>query len=341
MLRITIASLLIVILLSCGREASRPGVLDEAGLLSKEEKERIGRIQEVLLRDLDIELRTVVLKKRAPDIDLLAVQIFEKEALGSRTKGARGILLLIDPAGEKVRLEIGYDLEPILTDVFVGYIERKQMVPFFTSGKIGPGIEATVELIAAKLLEAINEGDYQPEASPENRPEYLSGGGGAKASLRVNQPLKTPESPNLRDLFGPQPTPLAVLEKYKQVLKLHIKAADLGLYTPETQRFFRQWLVTDAQQENALKSLLKAPPAEVIILGDRAVIRFPVEQREYPPYFLRRDQQGWMLDFATMNRAIQFNHLNQWHFRTLEHPYMFGFKDLIFDDNGFPHKPSR
>jgi len=44
-----------------------------------------------------------------------------------------------------------------------------------------------------------------------------------------------------------------------------------------------------------------------------------------------------MLDFATMNRTIIFNHRNYWHFKVKNHEYMFGFEDLIFDRNGFPH----
>ena len=50
---------------------------------------------------------------------------------------------------------------------------------------------------------------------------------------------------------------------------------------------------------------------------------------------------GWMLDFAGMSRWIGFNHKNQWHFRTLDHPYRFALEDLVFDRHGFPHEKAR
>jgi len=76
----------------------------------------------------------------------------------------------------------------------------------------------------------------------------------------------------------------------------------------------------------------------VFIQAERAVVRFPVENRQASPYFLRRGNQGWMLDFVSMYRFVGFNHKNQWFFRDLEHPYLFAFEDWKFDQHGFPHE---
>jgi len=89
---------------------------------------------------------TVVLKQSPEDINNKAVKLFQKYGVGRTTNGAKGVLFLIDPSGKQVRIEIGYDLEPIFTDGFTGYIERRQMTPFFQANKVGPGIEASVEL---------------------------------------------------------------------------------------------------------------------------------------------------------------------------------------------------
>ena len=53
---------------------------------------------------------------------------------------------------EEVRLEVSYGLEGIFTDAFVSYIEHEQMVPYFQRGRVGEGIEATVELVARRAL---------------------------------------------------------------------------------------------------------------------------------------------------------------------------------------------
>ncbi|NLC71712.1 MAG: hypothetical protein GX751_10180, partial [Desulfuromonadaceae bacterium] len=166
-----------------------------------------------------------------------------------------------------------------------------------------------------------------------------SGGAGAKTAITIDSgtPEKVPASDASR--YIPQAEPVLTLKQYLEALSFHIKDPDLGIFTPESRRFFRQWLVTDAQQDNEFRRLLRnLPAAEVRIAGERAVIFFPVADRQVAPYFLRRGSEGWMLDFTGMNRWIAFNHKNQWHFKSLDHPYRFGFEHLAFDRHGFPHE---
>ena len=100
----------------------------------------------------------------------------------------------------------------------------------------------------------------------------------------------------------------------------------------------RQWLVTDAQQDNEFKAITRNGAGEVILSEDRAVIRFPLNNRQASPFFFRLGPDGWMLDFAAMHRSLGFNHKNQWFFRSPEHDFMFAFNDMVLDRNGFPHK---
>ena len=100
---------------------------------------------------------------------------------------------------------------------------------------------------------------------------------------------------------------------------MHIKDPNLGIYTPDTRKFFAQWLVTDAQQDNELKSLQKVlSQAAVYQDNSRAVIRFPISNRQAAPYLLRRSDQGWMLDFAAMNKFVGFNPVSYTHLRAHE-----------------------
>ena len=312
---------------------------DQADLLNSEQRERIVRINKKLLEDIDIHFLVVTLDRPALDLDARAVDLFEDRELGKRTGGARGMLFLVDPQGKAVRLETGFDLEGIFTDAFTGYVEREQMLPFFAAGRIAPGIEATVELLVARALKAIEQGDYTLDRDTDTPDGHLSGGGGAKTDIQVGDRLPEKPASVLADDFGPQPTPMQALEKYMQVLSLYIKDPDLGLYTPRTRDFFRQWVVTNAQQDNGLRGLKRAiQTAETQVEDDLGVIRFPVEDRNSSPYFLEKGDQGWMLDFYSMNQLIRFNHKNQWHFIKTDHEYAFAFTDLRFDKHGFPHK---
>jgi hypothetical protein len=329
--------LVIGICAGCSREVVF--VDDRTGLLSPAEKDRVTRMSAKLLEDLNIHIMTVVLAAPAADIDAAAVTVFDESRPGEKTGGARGLLFLVDPSAGRVRLEVGYDLEAIFTDMFVGYIERSQMVPFFQSGRVGPGIEATVELLVSRALGSDDFFDTAADSAPPQTREHLSGGGGARTDVEIGSGLPTREASPLAAGFEAQPTPRETLDQYMQVLRLRIKDPELKIYTPETRAFFRKWLVTDAQQDNALKNLERIrDTAETCFSEDLAVMRYPVSNRHAHPFFFRRGERGWMLDFAAMNRTIGFNHKNQWFFRTTDHPFMFGFEDLTFDRHGFPHR---
>ncbi|ABA89311.1 protein of unknown function DUF477 [Syntrophotalea carbinolica DSM 2380] len=310
---------------------------DRAGLMGSDEQTRLRTFQDKLLQELDIELQVVVLDTSPGDLDDAAVTLFEKRGIGERTKGARGVLLLIDPAGRQVRMEIGYDLEGIFPDAFVGYIEQRQMAPFFEAGRIGAGIEATVELVVGKVLGAIDEGSYAP-AEEAGGLAHLSGGAGARSTVAIDSGI--PAKPRLDDAsgFAAQASPEQSLAVYLEVLRARVKDPELGLYSADTRAFFRKWLVTDAQQDNERRTLeAHIGQGQVLRHDGRAVVRFPVTERGAAPYFLIRGEEGWMLDFASMSILVGFNHRNQWHMRSLDHPFMFAFEDWRFDQHGFPH----
>jgi len=129
---------------SAKKSAGLTFVSDPAAFLSNAEKNHMIQPSSALLRDMDIHIMTVVLKQSPEDIDNQAVTLFQEYGVGRTTAASKGVLFLIDPSGKQVRIEIGYDLEPIFTDGFTGYIERRQMAPFFQANKVGPVIVATV-----------------------------------------------------------------------------------------------------------------------------------------------------------------------------------------------------
>jgi len=339
-LHLILVCLYLILMTACTEpSSSRDFVDDPADLLTGTQLNRISELSQKLLEDFDIHFLTITLAEPSTDLNNRAIELFDTYALGQKTRGARGMLLIVDPLGKAVRLETGYDLEGIFTDAFTGYIEREQMAPFFKAGKVGPGIEATVELIVAKVIQAIERGDYVIGQGTGALGKHLSGGGGAKSDIEISdKPPDKSVSWHSKD-FNPRPTPLEALRSYMQVLELHIKDPDLYLYTPETRDFFRKWVVTNAQQDNELKGLKKSlPDAHTHIQGGLAVIRFPIGDRHTAPYFLRKDDNGWMLDFNSMSRLIRFNHKNQWHFVRTDHEFIFAYTDVRFDKHGFPHK---
>ena len=326
--------LLVTLLTGCPNRQELPLVDDRAGLLAPKRVGRLTAYHDHLLRDLDIHFHLTILDESPGDLDQAAVELFEKLRLGEPTGGARGVLLLVDPRGGQVRLEIGYDLEGIFPDGFVGYVEREQLTPFFAAGRVADGIEATVELLVGRALGEV-PADYRGAV----KLEHLSGGGGARSVVAIGSGSEAKGFVEDRGRFVAQPTPRQTLERYLEVLREQVKDPQLSLYTPETRVFFAKWLVTDAQQENERKGLEKnLPESEERIAGDLAVLRFPVDNRQAAPYLFRQSADGWQLDMAAMSRLIGFNHKNQWFFRAVDHEFIFAFDDVKFDGNGFPYR---
>jgi hypothetical protein len=322
-----------LLLNACSSQDEPHFIDDRPGLLAIDEKSHLQSYNDALLNDLDIHFKLIILDETTDDIDRTAVQLFGK--LGEKTGAARGLLFLVDPKGQQTRIEVGYDLEQIFPDIFVGYLEKQQMVPFFAVGRIGAGIEATTELFVARVQRAIAGQEFDPSEEQVDL-KYFSGGGGARISVEINSgPATTTDHGNIAR-FLPQNSPEKTLQKYRHALRLHIKDPALPLYTPQTRKFFAHWVVTDAQQNNELQKLNALSPERVRIQGKYAVIRYPLSERQHPPYFLEKGAEGWMLDFHTMSRFIQMNHQNMWRFNNTDHPFMFGFDDWYFDKNGFP-----
>jgi uncharacterized protein len=73
-------------------------------------------------------------------------------AWGIGQKGTNtGALLIVAPTERKVRLEVGYGLEPILTDALSSVIIQTAVLPKFKAGDLEGGVTAGTDAIIAQL----------------------------------------------------------------------------------------------------------------------------------------------------------------------------------------------
>jgi hypothetical protein len=321
-------------LAACDQAPAPPHVLDDpAGLVKPAERQRLEHLRQRLLQEFDIDLRLMILERRPENLDYAAATLFDRYLFNNLTRGARGVLLLVDPQGGTVRMEVGYDLATIFPNGFEAYVEERQMAPFFAAGRVAEGLAATLELLVdmarGDLAGSVYAGAFRVTPEP----------GGTVRPAVFETSRQALDDRGEAAKFGPQPTPLTALAAYREALRHSVEDPDLELYTPESRQFLGRWQVTAAQQENELRSLeMVWPAAEVIVSGSLAAIRFPLEERRHAPYFLRRHQAGWQLDLAARSRLVVFNSHNQWHFSNLDHGFMFAFRDWRFDAGGFPHR---
>ena len=98
-----------------------------------------------------------------------------------------GAILLVAPNDRKVRIEVGYGLEPVLTDAFSSVVIKQQILPRFKAGDMAGGIVAGTNAVADQLALPDAEarakvGAAAAEYDKTHRPSG-SGGGGVPIGL--------------------------------------------------------------------------------------------------------------------------------------------------------------
>jgi len=126
-------------------------VVDSAGLIPPAEEaalaQKLGALEQSTSRQLVVA--TVPDLQGYPDEDF-ANALFRHWQLGQKQSN-NGILLLVARDERKIRIEVGYGLEPVVTDALSGEIIRDRIAPAFRQGDFAGGIGAGVEALVAQL----------------------------------------------------------------------------------------------------------------------------------------------------------------------------------------------
>jgi uncharacterized protein len=85
-----------------------------------------------------------------------------------------GAILLVAPNQRKVRIEIGYGLEPVLTDALTSLILQRQVLPQFRAGHMEQGVVAGAEALIGQLAlpeDQAKANVAQAAGQPQGRPQ--------------------------------------------------------------------------------------------------------------------------------------------------------------------------
>jgi uncharacterized protein len=83
-------------------------------------------------------------------IEDFGYQLGRKWGIGQKGKDT-GALFIVVPSEHKVRIEVGYGLEPVLTDALTSVILQERVLPRFKAGDIAGGVVAGTDAIAQQL----------------------------------------------------------------------------------------------------------------------------------------------------------------------------------------------
>ncbi len=152
---VTLSGLVVALtaILSAALPAPQGVVTDLANVLGEPARQQAtARIREVEQKTgAEIAVATV------PSLDGMSVEeygtkLFNEWGIGKKGSD-NGVLILVAPADRRIRIEVGYGLEPILPDGLAGEIIRRDVLPQFRTESYEFGILAAVNRVA-EIVEA-------------------------------------------------------------------------------------------------------------------------------------------------------------------------------------------
>ena len=126
-------------------------VVDNAQILSPSARARLTRALRAHEDATTNQVVVLTVSTIQPEsIEAYAVKVVETWKIGQKGKD-NGVLVIVVPQDHKMRIEVGYGLEAILTDGACGDIIRTVMTPAFKQDNYDKGVEDGVAAIIARL----------------------------------------------------------------------------------------------------------------------------------------------------------------------------------------------
>ena len=119
-------------------------ITDEAHIFSQNERDELLNLVQNFEQNSTTQIAIVTLNSlESRSIEELSLEIARGYKLGQK-KDNNGVLLVVAPNEKKVRIEVGYGLEGVLTDVVASEIINSVMIPEFKNGKMSEGVKEGV-----------------------------------------------------------------------------------------------------------------------------------------------------------------------------------------------------
>ena len=126
-------------------------VVDDAHVLNDATKQDLTEKLQALEQKTSRQLVVVTVPSLGGyEISDYGYQLGRAWAIGQKTLN-NGALFIIAPTEHKTRIEVGYGLEPILTDAFSSVIIQTQVLPKFKGGDFNGGVEAGTDALIQQL----------------------------------------------------------------------------------------------------------------------------------------------------------------------------------------------
>lgn len=151
-------------------------VVDEANILSPQVEQDLTAKLKTLEDSTGHQLVVATVPTlQGYEIEDYGYQLGRTWALGSKDKDD-GAILLVAPNDRKVRIEVGYGLEPVLTDALSSVIIQSAIIPKFKAGDMEGGVVAGADEILAQL--SLPDDQAKANVAQAAKPAAERSGGG-------------------------------------------------------------------------------------------------------------------------------------------------------------------
>ena len=316
-------------------------VYDNAGVLPQQDLPRFEQYMDWIMVESDVDVRFVFVRGTGEKtIEQLAVDTVDEMRIGGKTGEQRGLLLLYDTEGRRLKVEVGYGLEEYFPDGFISYLVNRHARMFFESGDKSIGLRLLLRLLQHRIREAVLGDTFDPQGVNALLDSgYLSGGAGVSAAMRDGGSRETPSKPQLteveRCLYVAQGTPT-------ETYNLYLKWLSQPIYDPKLDIF------TD--QSRSYMSRLPVSPAyfDFIFMGEYGK-GFQVVERQglailyftgtplWTPHFFVKENDVWRMDILA---EVQNTHeivggVYNWTYTGNGDHYSQVFSDLLISIKGY------
>jgi hypothetical protein len=274
-------------------------VIDEAGILSQYDLSKFNEYAHNIVVESDIDIRLLFVNGTgSKSIEHYALDMVRELGIGDKNREERGVLLLYDVKGKRLRVEVGYGLEEFFPDAFVGYLVHDHTRDFFSSGDTTTGLRLLIRMLHHRIREAILGKAFDPTVIEMIRNRgHLSGGAGVSATMPKRGDLDhwTSEfTEEERRYYTAQPTPEAAYNKYLDWLMGGKYDPNIDLFTEASKGYMESFPMTKAYFDFIL--IKKYGKKFRIAIDNGVALLYYTDDPLACPLFFKKSDRGWQMD---------------------------------------------
>lgn len=277
---------------------------DEAAILVPDQRRLLNAMLGELTSMTGVDLRIITTRSRDTEpIEMYSLRRMRELEVGSTTD-RRGLLLVLDMEEKRARLEVGPNLEGIMTDTFAGYVARDVLTPMLARETHPPRMIYAAMVV---LRFRINQGQLGQEWDSrivteirERQRLALGGGADAVATLADLARLANQPAPaRLREYYRAQPTAAEALKRYQDWVLEPFCYYDVEFLSPGSGKLLSTLQPDISAGAWRYDQLAIYREQYHLVERGRRAIGIPTRSPLSTPVWLVRDSTGWRYDVAT------------------------------------------